>query len=113
MQSVKTTVSFIVMLPRRLHLKGSMKRCQNNQKAAEFKPWQRHFESGEMLPATFLFLLKAVLVLLILWQRMVHLPSKTQDAERNGNKLSPNCNGWSKLRKLYHGSSLFLCLGLK
>ena len=51
MQSVNTTVSFIVMLPRHLHLKGTIKRCQNNRKAAEFKLWQRCFEPHEMLPA--------------------------------------------------------------
>lgn len=51
MQSVNTTVSFIVMLPRHLHLKGTIKRCQNNRKTAEFKLQQRHFEPREMLPA--------------------------------------------------------------
>lgn len=51
MQSVNTTVSFIVMLPRHLHLKGTIKRCQNNRKAAEFKLRQRRFEPCEMLPA--------------------------------------------------------------
>jgi len=50
MQSVNTTVSFIVMLPRYLHLKGTRKRYRNNLKAAEFKLQQRRFEPCEMLP---------------------------------------------------------------